>query len=46
VQVVVEYIVRWRHPVTDDDGPGMRFIYVEKERPTSPWLIGSIGSGP
>ena len=46
VQVVAEYVVRWRTIASAPDGPGLRFIYVEKERATSPWLIGSIGSGP
>lgn len=45
-QVVVEYVVHWRTIMADPNGPGIRFIYVEKERATSPWLIGSIGSGP
>jgi len=29
-------VVRWRTITTDPDGPGLRFIDVEKERATSP----------
>ena len=46
VQVTVGYIVRWRTITTTPNGPGIRFIYVEKEHAASPWRIGSIGSGP
>lgn len=46
VQVVVEYVVRWLRITGSLNGPGIRFIYVEKGCATSPWLIGSIGSGP
>ncbi len=46
VQVVAEYVVRWRTITSAPNGPGIRFIYIEKERATAPWRIGSIGSGP
>lgn len=46
VLVTVDYRVKYKKIITDNDGYKSRYIYVTKKHQDSPWKITSIGTGP